>query len=113
MRWPLFLAGVLILVLGVMQCTRARGAEDRDPSYGPFFKSLQQPGSGVSCCDLSDCRFTDSRVTPAGWEARVSDDQWVAVPNDKIIRGKANPNGRAVLCHIGGNVLCFVEPTGV
>jgi hypothetical protein len=74
-----------------------------------WFESLKQPGSGVSCCSVADCRPVEYRLVSNGYEALL-DERWVRVPEDKILRGTANPTARAILCRspISGAILCFV-----
>ena len=61
------------------------------PRLSTWFESLRQPGSGISCCSIADCRPVDTRVGPAGYEAFI-DDRWRPVPADKVLQGKDNPN---------------------
>ena len=83
---------------------------DPNSELGRWFQSLRQPGTRASCCSLSDCRLTDYRAGHDGYEALVGD-RWVAVPQDKILRGITNPTGRAVVCaRPEGTILCFVTP---
>ncbi|MDR3536733.1 MAG: hypothetical protein P4L71_09565, partial [Acetobacteraceae bacterium] len=58
---------------------RAAPPPNADPSLAPWFNSLQQPGSGISCCSIADCRRTDSRVAGDHYEVMI-DGQWRAVP---------------------------------
>lgn len=102
------LAALLVLI-----APRSHGAppEGSDGRLSEFFLSLKQPGSQVSCCSISDCRFIDAaRISAQGWEAKVGDD-WIPIPPERIIRDRQNIDGRAVLCYLGGRVLCFLEPT--
>lgn len=83
---------------------------DPNSEMGRWFQSLRQPGTGSSCCSLSDCRFTDYRAGADGYEALVAG-RWIAVPPDKILHGITNPTGRAVVCaRPEGTILCFVTP---
>lgn len=83
---------------------------DPNSEMGRWFQSLRQPGTGTSCCSLSDCRLTDYRAGADGYEALVWG-RWVTVPRDKILRGITNPTGRAVVCaRPEGTILCFVTP---
>ena len=81
-----------------------------DPTLAPWFQSLKQPGSGKSCCSISDCRVEPYRQTAIGYEVLL-DGQWVPVPNDKILQRIENPIGRAVTCHSGRTIFCFVRET--
>jgi hypothetical protein len=81
--------------------------ENADPALAPWFKSLAQPGTGVSCCSIADCRPVDMRITGSGYEIYVND-RWVDVPPEKVLQGKENPLGKPVACVLNGQVLCFV-----
>jgi hypothetical protein len=75
-----------------------------------WFKSLRQPGTGMSCCDISDCQAVNARTSAEGYEVFI-DGRWIAVPEDKILNGKNNPLGRAVACYTPRQgILCFVRP---
>ena len=99
-------AFIALLAFGALQ---AAPAENSDPSMHGWFESLKQPGSGVSCCSIADCRPVDYKLDADGYEALV-EARWVRVPDDKILHGKRNPTGRGVLCRspISGTILCFV-----
>jgi hypothetical protein len=99
------LVGAAVLVVG----SAALGAppENADPALAPWFRSLAQPGTGISCCSIADCRPVDARITSTGYEIFVKD-QWLTVPPEKVLQGKQNPVGRPVACVLNGQVLCFV-----
>lgn len=90
-------------------------AGDYPPSpLSDWYKSLRQPGTGISCCDISDCRPVEARTSGEGWEFDASG-RWVAVPSTKVIQNKPNPTGRAVACYVGAGdtvvLFCFVPPS--
>jgi hypothetical protein len=93
--------------------------DNPDPQLSQWFQSLRQPGSGTSCCDLSDCRPVGARIGPSGYEVLltpaafpVAEERWVGVPAHTILHGKDNPLGRAVVCWTPAKgVICFVRPT--
>lgn len=107
--------------------------ENADPTLAPWFNSLKQPGTGIGCCSMADCRPVDTRVGANGYEAfveavpgdkdaelrtdstgRTAWGKWVAVPPEKMLAGKENPLGRAVVCYTPAlGVLCFVRGTEV
>lgn len=104
----LLLACVLVLTA---VAARAKPPKNADPALAPWFQSLHQPGTGISCCALADCRQVDYRIGTNGYEALVGS-RWVAVPNDKVLQRTDNPTGRGVLCRTpGGEILCFVAAT--
>ncbi len=62
---PHLLAG---LAPAVLLATVATGqSQDR----GSWFKSLKQPGTGYSCCDISDCRRAEADWREGQWWAVV------------------------------------------
>jgi hypothetical protein len=85
--------------------------QNADPALAPWFRSLLQPGTSVSCCALADCRPTDYRITADHYEAFVGG-AWVTVPPDKILDRTDNPTGRAVVCWTPQRgIMCFVRAT--
>ena len=83
--------------------------EGVDPALRGWFESLKQPGSGVPCCSVADCRPADYRLAREGYEVFL-DQRWVRVPDERILRGLHNPVGRAVVCRspASGTIICFV-----
>ena len=47
------------LLAGVAE---ANPPPDADMSLAPWFQSLKQPGTGMSCCSMADCRPADFRI---------------------------------------------------
>jgi hypothetical protein len=101
----LSLPSAVILLLAIVSAPVWAG------ETGDWFKSLHQPVTGVSCCDISDCRSTTARQMPDGhWEASL-DQKWVSIPPDKIIADKVHPAGEAVICaNPAGIIYCFTRP---
>lgn len=100
------LSGLIFLVIaGAL----AAPPPDSDGRYANWFQSLRQPGTGSSCCSISDCRMTEYRAAPDGYEVLLAG-RWILVPQDKIVRGVSNPTGRAVVCALNTQILCFVTP---
>lgn len=82
-----------------------------DPALAPWYQSLRQPDTGVSCCSIADCRPADARLGPEGYEALI-DGNWVPVPPDKVLQHIENPTGRAVVCYLPSQgIMCFVRPS--
>jgi hypothetical protein len=80
-----------------------------DPALAPWFGSLLQPGTGISCCSLSDCRATEYRVEADHYEALIGE-KWVVVPPETILQRTDNPIGRAVVCWTPQRgIICFVR----
>ncbi len=90
---------------------RSAPPPNADPGLSAWFNSLRQPGTGASCCSIADCRPVDYRLGPAGYEVFI-DNTWRPVPPDKVIHGKENPLGRAVVCWTPAfGIMCFVRGT--
>lgn len=101
------LASVLLLATS----TAAAPPQNADPALAPWFRSLLQPGTAISCCSLADCRPTDYRVRADHYEAFVAGN-WLAVPPDKILQRTDNPTGRAIVCWTPQRgIMCFVRAT--
>lgn len=95
-------------LLGVA-ASDAAPPENADPALHGWFESLKQPGSGVSCCSIADCRPVEYRLVSDGYEAYL-DTKWVHVPDEKVLHGTSNPMARGIVCRspISGTILCFV-----
>jgi len=111
-RWVAFAAarGLLPwLILLASPPSRAAPPPDADPALAPWFNSLKQPDSGISCCSIADCRPVDYRVVGNHYEAYI-EGQWLPVPPEKVLTRADNPTGRAVVCWTRVNgILCFVR----
>ena len=79
-----------------------------------FYLTLKRNDGGGSCCNLMDCRPTQSRMVGDHYEVKV-DGEWTPVPNDKINNVIA-PDGGAHVCaprQVGSNkgvLFCVVLP---
>jgi hypothetical protein len=88
---------------------RAVPPDDADPALAPWFQSLRQPGTHMSCCSIADCRETDYRIVGDHYEAMVHG-EWLAIPPDKVLNRRDNPTGRAVVCWSPAlGIMCFVR----
>jgi hypothetical protein len=101
-------------VLAVLMClflSAAAGAnppEGADQRMAPWFHSLLQPGTGMPCCSIADCRPTDFRSTGNHYEAMING-KWLEVLADKVIHRSENPTGRAIVCWTPVHgILCFI-----
>ncbi len=122
---PIFVVLFILGMVAVIAAAYSAPPPNANPELAPFFQSLQQPGTGASCCNLADCRSlyaSHVRVGPHGWQALIepetfpgaTETKWVDVPNEKIVRGKSHPEGLASMCWTPSlGVLCFTEPAGV
>jgi hypothetical protein len=100
-----------LIVAGTMNATAAyaRLTPHADPSLATWFQSLTQPGTGISCGSISDCRETDFRITDNHYEALI-EGRWLEVPSDKVLPRTDNPTGRAVVCWTREHgIMCFVR----
>lgn len=90
---------------------RAAPPQNADPALAPWYQSLRQPDTGVSCCSIADCRATDYRTDGDHYEVLI-DNKWTLVPQDKILQRVDNPVGRAVVCWTPAlGIMCFVRAT--
>jgi len=94
----------------------------RDGQYGvgheswheSFYSKLIRKDTKTSCCNLSDCRPTESRMIGDHYEVKV-DGIWVVVPKDTIQNVSA-PDGGAHVCapkqngRNRGTIYCVVLP---
>ena len=87
----------------------ARPPANADPALGPWFHSLMQPGTGISCCSEADCRRTDFRINGDHYEAMIQG-IWQKVPNETVLKRADNPTGTAVVCWTPTlGIMCFVR----
>jgi hypothetical protein len=87
----------------------ARPPPNANPALAPWFRSLVQPGTGMSCCSIADCRETDFRIIGDHYEALIQG-EWHEIPPDKILPRADNPTGRAVVCWSPAlGIMCFVR----
>jgi hypothetical protein len=108
MAWRL---AVTALLGGLLSAAPLRAAPppDADPAMAPWFNSLRQPGSGISCCSIADCRPVDYRTVGDHYEAYI-EGEWRPVPPDKVLTRADNPTGRAVVCWTKlSGIMCFVR----
>jgi len=100
-----FLAA-LLLCIGVA-C--AQPPENPDPALHEWFESLKEPGTGIPCCSIADCRPVDYRLAADGYEAFL-DSAWVPVPGRRVLHGQSNPTGHAILCRspVSLAIMCFI-----
>lgn len=96
------------LALGTTSAV-ANPPPNADMSLAPWFQGLKQPGTGMSCCSIADCRQTDFRARGDHYEAMI-DGQWRTIPPDKVLNRTDNPTGRAVVCYTPTlGIMCFIR----
>jgi hypothetical protein len=85
-----------------------------DRWHEDFYLKLNRNDGKGTCCNLMDCRPTQSRMVGDHYEVKV-DGEWTPVPNDKINNVVA-PDGGAHVCaprQVGPNkgvLFCVVLP---
>jgi hypothetical protein len=97
--------------LACVTFARAEPPPNADPALAPWYQSLRQPKTGVSCCSIADCRAADYRTSGDHYEVFIND-RWTTVPQDKVLQHVDNPVGRAVVCWTPAlGIMCFVRAT--
>ncbi len=99
------LAGTLVAALAAIALTATARAADRHN----WFESLKMPGTGIPCCDISDCRRTTANWHGGQWWATV-DGQWTPIPPNREL-SKRSIDGDAYVCAGPSRyVYCFIKP---
>jgi hypothetical protein len=104
---------ILIAALAAATPLAAAPPDGADPnsSLGTWYRSLKVPGTGQSCCNVTDCRPVDSAwIEGERWHARIGD-RIIDIPADRVL-SRENPDGRGILCRSVWEALCFVPPSG-
>jgi hypothetical protein len=102
---------VAALSVGLASTATAQPPPNADPTLAPWYRSLLQPGTTISCCSLADCRATEYRTKADHYEVLVGGN-WLPVPPDKILQRTDNPTGHAVVCWTPQRgIMCFVRAT--
>ena len=110
---PVVVLAMFLSVSGAAQ-EGYHGAGHQDWHQGFCSKLKRNDGQGP-CCNLMDCRPTESRMVGDHYEVKV-DGEWVPVPNDKINNVVA-PDGGAHVCaprQVGPNkgiLFCVILPS--
>lgn len=116
---PAFAAASLIY--GHSTMLQAAPPPGADPDLAPWFRSLRQPNTDLSCCDRSDCRTVQYRIVDGHFQAFIGGEfarwqnppyAWVDVPDGSVLHRHDNPTGEGVACWAGMRIICFVEGTG-
>ena len=85
-----------------------------DRWHNSFYSMLKRNDGKGSCCNLMDCRPTQSRMVGDHYEVKV-DGEWTPVPQDTI-KNVVAPDGGAHVCaprQVGRNngvIFCVVLP---
>lgn len=101
---------LLLLTMGSLAGSAlGRPPEGADMTLAPWFGSLKQPGTGMSCCSMADCRPVDFRIQGNRYEAYV-EGMWRVVPPEVVLRRDDNPTGRAIACYTPYHgIMCFIR----
>lgn len=124
LRWPHIvwttrilaeMVAVLLLVLAISPA-HAEPSANADPALAPFYRSLQQPGTGALCCDRADCRPVVTRWHGGKLWAFIGsqfpdnpEPNWREVPQNVIIHGVPNQAGEPIACWYNREVRCFID----
>ena len=112
------------------------GQWDQSTPRAKWFKDLVQPGNGIKCCDVSDCRRTEAEWRNGQWWARVpggATGEWTAIEPGRVLLNPKSIDGDAYVCSSGpyaagqsyvpgtghmvttpaapATIYCFVPPT--
>jgi hypothetical protein len=85
-----------------------------DTWHENFYSKLIRKDTKTSCCNLADCRPTESRMVGDHYEVKVDDD-WLPVPKEAIQNITA-PDGGTHVCaprqsgRNKGTIYCVVLP---
>jgi len=85
-----------------------------DTWHENFYSKLIRNDTRTSCCNMSDCRPTESRMIGDHYEVKI-DGVWVVVPKETIQKLSA-PDGGAHVCapkqngRNRGTIYCVVLP---
>jgi hypothetical protein len=112
----------IVCVLSICLCVRAVAQEGyygvgHDRWHREFYSKLNRNDGKGTCCNLMDCRPTQSRMVGDHYEVKV-DGEWTPVPNDRINNCRAgwwrsclrSPTSRP---EQRGTVLCRSSPGGL
>jgi len=106
--------------LSAFHCVSASAQEGyygagHDKWHQGFYSTLKRNDGQGSCCNLMDCRPTQSRMVGDHYEVKV-DGEWMRVPSDKINNVVA-PDGGTHVCaprQVGrdkGVLFCVILPS--
>jgi hypothetical protein len=104
------LPGGVSLFVALLFATVAGAANEGE--RGAWFKSLKQPGTGLSCCDIADCTRTEAVWRDGQWWAVVRG-QWTPIPRRREVHTRSI-DGEAYICtsqkRLPASIYCFVPP---
>lgn len=108
-RWTIAALVAAIVVAVLIGATFAYAGE-----RGDWFKSLKQPTTGLSCCDISDCKADPkARWHDGQWHADAGDVELTPVSSDRVVRDQVSIDGSAYTCAARTThyIYCFIPPS--
>jgi hypothetical protein len=105
---------VSAILIGAAVIPGVSMAQDR----AAWFKSLKQPTTGLSCCDISDCKRTEANWEKGSWWAVVRGLKR-QIPDEKVVKSPISLDGEAYVCASENpylkpemtTIYCFVPPS--
>ena len=99
-----------------LQAPQGRHGMGHEHWHEQFYSKLIRKDTKTSCCNLTDCVPTQSRMNGAGYEVMV-DGEWTIVPQ-AVIQNVTAPDGGAHVCYPKqphrdypkGTLFCVVLP---
>jgi hypothetical protein len=73
------------------------------------YRFWKQPGTNISCCSDHDCAPVNAELRQGQWFA-LRQNEWIAIPDAKIIRERSPTVEGGHLCYSSGKIICFVPP---
>jgi hypothetical protein len=107
-------AAVLVITASGALCQEGHHGQGHAQWHEQFYNRLMRKDTKTSCCNLADCRPTQSRMVDDHYEVWV-DGEWVPAPSD-VIQNVAAPDGGTHVCapkQLGtnrGRLYCVVLP---
>src|SRR5215813_7864301 len=111
---PILLCAMILLLPRASSGQEGHHGVGHESWHENFYSKLLRKDTKTSCCNLSDCRPTESRMVGDHYEVKV-DGAWVRVPKEAI-QNVAAPDGGAHVCapaQVGrnrGTIYCVVLP---
>ena len=119
--------GLAVTFFAITAAVAAKAEEAGHHHYHDSdYRYWKQPGTDISCCSDRDCAPVRAELRqgqwfalrPSGWFDAVDDmdrailqrSEWIAVPDEKIIRVPNPAVESGHLCYSKGKVVCFVPP---
>ena len=107
-----FLAGLAATILAGTGSGGLKAEETgHDQFHDSHYRHWKQPGTNVSCCSDQDCAPVIAEFREGRWFALpLRQAEWIAVPEERILRVPNPTVEGGHLCYANGMVVCFVAP---